>query len=154
MLLVLVFGSFRVCVCVFFVCVCVWGDTLAHAHAHLCLTHTHISASPAHISASHTHTHTSLCRTHAHISTPRTHKISVACLTCGGWGGELEGFRVCARSVPSSPDVAPCSNGHTGQRGFVGLLDRNIAQALRQHKARRFIFYSDSSAGVLFEARF
>ena len=144
---------------VYFFCVyvCVWGDTLtqAHAHAHLCLTHTHLCLTRTHFCFTHTHTHTSLCRTHAHISTPRTHKaLSHVLHVVMGVGGESEGVRVCARSVPSSPDIAPCSNGHTGQRGFFGLLDRNIAQALRQHKARRFIFYSDSSAGVLFEARF
>ena len=153
MLLVLVFGSFGVV----YIFLCVRVRMGRHTHTR---THTHTSASQIHTPLSHPHTfllhtHTSLCRTHAHISTPRTHiSLSHVLHVVMGVGGESEGVRVCARSVPFSPDIAPCSNGHTGQRGFFGLLDRNTAQALRQHKARRFIFYSDRSAGVLFEARF
>ena len=151
MLLVLVFGSFGVCV-FFCVCTCAYGE----AHSHKC-THTHTHTSASHMHTPLPHPHTFLL--HTDISTPGTHKaLSHVLHVVMGVGGRVRrGPCVCVRSVPSSPDIAPCSKkkkGHTGQRGFFGLLDRNIAQALRQHTARRFIFYSESSEGVLFEARF
>ena len=39
------------------------------------------------------------------------------------------------------------------QNGVFGLVDQTNAQTLRQHKAWERIFYSDSSAGLLFAAR-
>ena len=40
----------------------------------------------------------------------------------------------------------------TNEKPAYGYMDQNNAQTLRQHKVWFFIFYSDSSAGLLFAA--
>ena len=41
----------------------------------------------------------------------------------------------------------------TNEKPAYGYMDQNKAQALRQQQSWYFIFYSDSSAGLLFAAR-
>ena len=41
----------------------------------------------------------------------------------------------------------------TNEKPAYWYMDQNNAQALRQHKSWYFIFYSGSSAGLLFAAR-